>query len=159
MNHDMNEFERQLRLLTQVIYDSHNHKINHNLFPPKQLGRELKFVSDQVKHKYQVPDANDVYNIILIAQQITKHHVPFRLSILLFDLNEYDLFRIVPIPFLRNSTFWVIGAEHEYLLVSGNRRTYQFVSEAQLGKCLEYDGNMACDLPLHWHTNNVQQCE
>lgn len=102
---NMNDFDNQLDIMARVIYDCHNLKVNHDLLPPKQLAKELNFVSEQVKHKYRVPDANDVYNIISISSHVTKTQILFRLSIPLMNLNEYELFRIVPIPFPRNGTF------------------------------------------------------
>lgn len=153
----INDFYGQLNILSGIIYDCHNRKINHHLLPPKQLAGELEFIAGQVKHKYRVPDANAVYNIIsMIFTHVTKNQILFHLSVPLLNLNEYDLFRIVPIP---QWYFWVIDAKHEYLIVSGNRRTYQCMSEFEIHDCTEYNKELICTGPLHWNTNNVQQCE
>lgn len=80
----------------------------------------------------------------------------YHLSVPLLYLNEFN---IVPVPFARNGTLWVIDTDHKFLIVSDNRRTYQFTSENSLQECLEYDGELVCSGPSHWHTNNMQQCE
>lgn len=74
-------------------------------------------------------------------------------------MDEFELFRVVPVPFSRNGTFWTIDINHDFLIVSQNRRTYQFMSDSDVRDCLEYDNELICSGPLHWHTNNIPQCE
>lgn len=155
----MIEFEKQMEILLQVIYDGYRQHINHVLLPPKQLAEEIREVSAQIRNKFLVPVGNDIYSIISVKPHISDNRVLFHISMPLLRLNTYKLFRIIPVPFVYNNASWVIDAKHNFIMVSGDQDSYQFLSQIDKNKCRKYDNSLICNGPFYWHTSAVPQCE
>lgn len=152
-------FDGRIDVLLETIFDSRKHHINHNLFPPKQLATELKIISEHVRNKYVVPEGNHEYNLISIVPHISERQILFHVPIPLFQVDEFKIFRIVPIPFTIKNETWSIHTKNEYLIVSNDRTRYQFVSEHELQQCGQYGEELVCWGPFHSNTARVQLCE
>lgn len=159
MLQEISDFDTQIEILLETIFDSGKHHINHNLSPPKQLAFELKMISERVRNKYLVPEGNHVYNLISIVPHISANQILFHISIPLLQVDEFKIFRMVSVPFTNENRTWSIYSEHEYLIVSSDRTRYQFLGNSDLQRCANFNKELICWGPYHWNTAQVQLCE
>lgn len=129
---EISDFADRIDVLLETIFDSRRHHLNHNLFPPKQLATEIKTISEHVRNKYVVPEGNHVYNLISIVPHISKKQILFHISVPLFQVDEFKIFRIIPVPFTIKNETWSISSKNGYLMVSNDRTHFQFITEHNL---------------------------
>lgn len=100
----ISEYEHQQNAILEILTDSHKNHVNHYLFPPSEISKQIKLISESVRNKFLVPEGNDLYKIIQIIPYITERQLVFKITIPLFKLEEFHIYKIVSVPMIDKSS-------------------------------------------------------
>lgn len=154
LNQLISDYESQQDAIIDIVSNVHHNRLDHKLFPPHQVAEQLKIISDNVINKYLVPEGHDLYKLIDLTSEITRTQIIFRISVPLFKIAEFGVYKIMSVPTVHGNELWWINKEHQYLLSSANRQLFQFMSEFELSTCNNFKSNvMACSGQREWATN------
>lgn len=154
LNQLISDYGDQQNAIIDIMANVHHNRLDHKLFPPHQVAEQLNIISDNVINKYLVPEGHDLYKLIDLTSEITRTQIIFRITIPLFKIAEFGIYKIMSVPTIHGNELWWINREHEYVLASSNRQLFQFMSEFELSKCNNIKLNvLACSGQREWSTN------
>lgn len=151
----ISEYEDQQNGIIEIMSNVHHNRLDHKLFPPQQVAKQLNIISNNVINKFLVPEGHDLYKPIDLTSEITRTQIIFKITAPLFKIAEFDIYKINSVPTIHGNELWWINGEHEYLLASYyNRQLFQFMSEVELSKCSNIKSNVfVCSAQREWLTN------
>lgn len=155
------EYEFQQDSILEILTDSHKNHVNHYLFPPSQIRKEVELISGRVRNHFLVPEGHDLYKIIEIYPFISKNQFVFKISIPLFRLEYFNIHKIIRVPSIHKDVLWKIESSYDYLITATNHRIFQLMSELDYTKCMNYKKNVVvCKRPQQWFTSQISEfCE
>ncbi|XP_058987951.1 uncharacterized protein LOC131806981 [Musca domestica] len=94
--------------IISVLTDIHNGKISPLLLSPHQLREEINIIKANllISHALPTDDENliELYKLMSVKGAVTKHEVIFEVKIPLVNQQFFELFKVVPVPTIRNGT-------------------------------------------------------
>lgn len=156
------QYESKQNELVDLISDSHVNMANSLLITPKQLTEQLEIMRKNIDNAnfLLVEDAHVLYKIMRIKPFIGRDVIVFCITIPIFGINKFRIFKIIPIPMIRGNEYVWIRPERPLLLVSMDHQLYQLISESDYANCMEFgNGEMVCNGPTHLISSNMINCE
>lgn len=156
LNQFASDYEQQIDAILEILTDSHKNHVNHYLFPPGQIFREVERISNFVKNKFLVPEGNDLYKILEITSFILKKQLVFKISFPLFRLEQFNIHKIIRVPSVHGNELWWINNLHDYMISATNHKIFQFMTELEFSQCLSYRSDaVVCKRPQQWLTSQI----
>lgn len=153
------DYERQQDGILELLTDVNKNHVNHNLFTPGQIQKQIKIISEQVRNKHLVPEGNGLYRVIKVIPYVTQTQVIFKISIPLFKLDRFQIFKVITVPSIHKDELWWIENSYEFLMTSTNRQVFQLLTKAELSECVEYQTDtLVCNGPRQWKMNQIVNC-
>lgn len=154
----IDEYERKQSAIIEVITDSGRKHINHELFTPTEVEKQIEIISKQMGSEYHVFRGSEVYMIGQISMYRLDMQYIFKISIPLLRQKSYNLYSISGIPTINNNEYLWIDGLSRYLLTSADRQVYQYMSN--LESCRQYtdESTLICTKPTPWFTASKSSC-
>lgn len=133
-----------------LITDTHQGHTNPLLMPPDQLREQVQFIQAHLPNDLSLPGGAqrenliDLYTSMNIKTRTMRDLIIFDIRLPLIDKNEFQIFKLHPVPVMHNDTVVSIKPSTEYLMVSLKRDLYTGLTEAQLRGCREIQPNFEC---------------
>lgn len=121
--------------ILRLLMESRKSIVSHVLFTPKQIEDQLELISRHIGSNLVTPREIDVYSCSKITHFKLGNQIMFKISIPLFKLQKYRLFKVIPVPFAQNNVFSIIKNEVNYLATSTDNQFYQYLSEIDIRSC------------------------
>lgn len=163
-----------LKNTQQTLYDTlmdiYKGHMNVELLTPANLIEQLDKISGRLPKTLTLPvqniqtDIRDLYKLLFVKARITDSYFLFEVHIPLASNEDYNLFRVIPLP-MKNSqtaeeTLTVVSTN--YIAVNLEKNAYTNLSEKELNRCIQRSlDNIVCiiNLPIYNLQNQNAPCE
>lgn len=146
-------------ILTNALADIHRGSLDMNLFTPKQLIQQLENIGKKKSPRLAFPIKNiednikDMYKLISVKARLTRQYLLFELHIPLISLDEFTMYRNIPIPIQLPNTSQckILKIASSLIAVNYRLNTYIHMDESVLSLCnLSNETTYLCyaDLPV-----------
>lgn len=160
VSQQIDEHERQLNALVDIIIDASTNRVNFNLITPAQMKAQSEIIEENAPGNLVTPDAIDMFKLAEITPFITNDTIFFRVTIPLIKPEKFQIFKIFQVPFMKQTNCVNIKTKHEFIITSIDRQSYQTLSRDQLNSCIKSNTkNLICLHPRHWFTHAHATCE
>ena len=165
----MGNYQKVQNNIITVLTESHQGKVNPLLITPVQLRNSLFTIKDNLSPSLKLPyfsatqmDVSNIYNLLHVQARVTEENIIFRMQLPLASNNQFETFRLIPIPVKVNEFFYTIKPSSFYLIVSLHRDLFYPLSEAEAASCIKVGSdNMYCKQshPVYNKLSTMSHCE
>ncbi|XP_073831613.1 uncharacterized protein [Musca autumnalis] len=135
--------------IISVLTDTHSGKISPLLLSPHQLKEEISVIKANLPISHALPTAGDnlieLYKLMSVKGAVTKYEVIFEVRIPLVNQQFFELFKVIPVPTIKNDTLIAIQPETSYMATDAHRDEYILFQSEDISRCLKpKDGEYIC---------------
>lgn len=155
--------------LLEMVLDIHQGRIHPLIITPTQLTEQLRIIRGNLPPSIKVPGDNGVDNLTQIYKllkanvRVTPRNIIFDMKIPLLHTEEFQIFKLIPVPTPHNNTFIWIEPSTEYLIINLKRDQYYPINEPELKDCevLPARELYLCKQhhPIYNKNSNYSKCE
>lgn len=152
--------ENQLEILLNVILDARKNQVHYNLLTPSQMKAQTQLIAESAPNHLTTPNLDMIYKVLQVIPFITNENIFFQVTIPLISQSHFQLFSIIPVPFLNEKLPVQLNSEHKHLITSADRQFYQFMSDDELEACRTISKkHLLCFTPKLWKSDQFSTCE
>lgn len=154
--------------LLDLVLDSQHGKINPLLLSPEQFARQISIIQGHIPTSVKIPgykageNLSSVYKIISTRARVMKSKIIIEVSIPLINVEQFQLFNLVPITTTQNNHSVSIKPSAKYLATTLDRGKYWIMDEIDFRACRSTKSKeYICDSnrPLYTSNSKVAECE
>lgn len=135
----MVNMQRVQGALLDVLADTHHGRINSLLLSTNQLKEELKTIRAHLPPLLKLPvDSDDflqLYKLMTLKGGLGPHNAVFQITIPLINPEQFEIFKMIPVPTYINNTMIIIKPCASALAVGPHRDQYIPLNTADLQQC------------------------
>uniref|UniRef100_T1PDA3 Envelope fusion protein n=1 Tax=Musca domestica TaxID=7370 RepID=T1PDA3_MUSDO len=136
--------------LIDVLTDAHHGRISPLLLTPHQLLQELQTIKAHIPPSRALPiredNVPDFFKLMKSKGRVMKNHIIFEIRLPLVDLQQYDLFKMVPVPMLRSGRFISIALKSTLLAANVHRDEFISLTAEEMKSCIHTTNDVyICD--------------
>lgn len=123
------------------IYRGH---LDTHLFSASQLIEQLNIISGKLPQGVSLPikdiqkDFKDIYELIHVKARITRNFLLFELHIPLLSDDDYKIYRVIPIPFMRQTHLKLVQPLSAFIAINLIKNSYITLEEEDMRHCTAY---------------------
>lgn len=154
----IDEYAQRQSSIIDIITDSRRDHINHDLFTPTQIAKQIELIKRHIGPDYHVPNEYEIYSLGKISVFRIANQYIFKISIPLMKMRKFKLYAITNIPTIVNGRFLWVDNTRKFLLTSVDRQIYQFMDDKN--DCVQYRDKttLICYKPTQWFTAGKSSC-
>ncbi|XP_055840955.1 uncharacterized protein LOC129908485 [Episyrphus balteatus] len=160
------QFQRTQASLIDVMIDTHHGRINPQLISPIQLKQEFTRIKANLPSSVRLPvsaaEVPKLYHLMSIHGKALKEHIIFKIELPLLSLDEFELFKVTPVPVLVGKSFFAIQPSTEYIMINLHRDQYYPLSTLEFHGCFSItEERHLCHMqrPIYRRGSEVSSCE
>ncbi len=151
-------------MLTTVFHG----KIPPTVITPKQMKQQLEIVANNIGTELMIPGddqrghISQLYTMLTAKVRVTKDILIIKIMVPLVSREFYNLYHIVPVPFVNNKQLTAIIPSTQYIAVNLKQDHYYMLTKEDKQACKVFEDNeLICNQnkPLFNIQGNVTQCE
>ncbi|KAI5638843.1 baculovirus F protein domain-containing protein [Phthorimaea operculella] len=157
-----------IEMLSDSLSDIYKGHMDMHLFPASQLIEQLNIISGKLPQGLSLPvkdihqDLPNLYELIHVKARVTNNYLMFELHIPLLSDEEYQLYKIIPIPFMRQGRLKRIRPSSEFIAINFIKNSYITMDETKMQQCTAYGKEQfgcAAYQPIYNLHNKNAPCE
>ncbi|KAG6454118.1 hypothetical protein O3G_MSEX008494 [Manduca sexta] len=133
--------------LIDTITNVYIGKFNYHLLPPEQLRDELNVIAGLLTKDLSLPlediqsDLSKMYHLLNVRARASKKFIIFEVRIPLVSRDNFEIFKLIPIPQRIKSNAITIVPVSDYVAINIQKDSYIPMSEKDIQHCMNYDFN------------------
>ncbi|XP_073814311.1 uncharacterized protein [Musca autumnalis] len=135
----MDDFSSGIRTL-QELTDAHHNRKSPLLLTPHQLLSELQTIKAHIPPPRALPireeNLTEFFKLMTSKGSLMRNSIIFKIRRPLVDLQQYDLFNMVPIPMIRSGQFISILLKSPVLAVNAHRDEFISLTADEMHRCI-----------------------
>ena len=147
----LTELHRIQELLMNALADIFKGHLDTHLFPASQLIEQLNIISGRLPQGLSLPikdiqrDFQTIFQLIHVKARITNNYLLFELHIPLLSDDNYIIYRIIPIPFLKEGRLKIVQLFSNFIAINLIKNFYITLKEEDMQHCTSYgDDEFTC---------------
>ncbi|CAK1587342.1 unnamed protein product [Parnassius mnemosyne] len=154
-------------MMTDAITDIYHGRFDVHLISPTQLRNELNTISGQIPKDLTLPISNiqsdfqKIYQFLQVKTKMTNKYLIFEIRLPLVSRDNYNLYRVIPIPHKRTNNFVNIKPIADYIAINLEKDIYIPMTSIDLQECIMYDFSAhLCHLkhPIYQRNSDEDLC-
>lgn len=148
-----------------LLIDINHGKVNPNLVRPNQLQAEVMKIKDQLPKGLRLPGEKDnvlqaIYKVMTAHGLLVEEKLVIDVQIPLVEKSSAEIFRVVPLPMVRNGTAMVAALRQQFLAYNYEMDAYHLLSQSLMNQCqLTGEDEFLCRGNWAWEDANDHSCE
>ncbi|XP_061390657.1 uncharacterized protein LOC133325995 [Musca vetustissima] len=126
--------------IIDVLTDVHHGRISPLLLMPHQLLNELQTIKAHMPPSRTLPISEDnlteFFKLMTCKGSVMKNSVIFEIRLPLVDLQQYDLYNMIPIPMLQSGQFISISLPSTILAANAHRDEFISLTTDEMHSCV-----------------------
>lgn len=164
----LSDLNRILEMLMNAIANIYRGHLDTHLFPANELIEQLNIISGRLPQGLSLPikdiqkDLKNIYDIIHVKARITNNYMLFEIHIPLLSDEDYKIYRVIPIPFLRQGHLKRIQPSSSFIAINFVKNSYIMMEDQDMHQCTSYgEGEFICVSrnPIYNMNNKDAPCE
>lgn len=149
--------------ILDTITDINQGQFSLHLLSPEQLKNELNIISGQISKELSLPidnietDLSKIYKLLKIKSSMTRRHLLFELSFPLISRDNYEIYKLIPVPHKVENHVMEIVTKTEYLAINLRKDKYLTLSIDELQQCIENKEYHLCMLQKPIYHLNAEE--
>lgn len=161
-------FKDTQKVLLDLLMNHHNKILNPLVISPITLEQQLLDIQNKLPKHLTLPKIDHNFDIKLISAisqtktVMSPGRIIMEIKLPLITLEDYQIFKLVPIPFKSSEGYVYITPPHEYLIVNLLRERYTSLDTRDFAKCAKSIGDSyVCEPQFPLYTTNSEnlRCE
>ncbi|KAH9640950.1 hypothetical protein HF086_003040 [Spodoptera exigua] len=162
---DLNRISEMLINALANIYRGH---LDTHLFPANQLIEQLNIISGRLPQGLSLPvkdiqsELTTIYDLIHVRARITNNYMLFEIHVPLLSDEDYQIYRVIPIPFLRQGQLKIIQPSASFIAINFIKNSFITMEDQDMRQCTSYgEDQFICNLhsPVYNMINKDAPCE
>ncbi|KAF9423426.1 hypothetical protein HW555_001235 [Spodoptera exigua] len=162
---DLNRISEMLINALANIYRGH---LDTHLFPANQLIEQLNIISGRLPQGLSLPvkdiqsELTTIYDLIHVRARITNNYMLFEIHVPLLSDEDYQIYRVIPIPFLRQGQLKIIQPSASFIAINFIKNSFITMEDQDMRQCNSYgEDQFICNLhsPVYNMINKDAPCE
>ncbi|XP_075991105.1 uncharacterized protein LOC142986474 [Anticarsia gemmatalis] len=140
----LSDLNRILDMLINALAKIYKGHLDTHLFPANQLIKQLNIISARLPPGLSLPvkdiqrDFKNIYDLIHVKARITNNFMLFEIHIPLLSDEDYKIFRVIPIPFLRQGRLQLVQHSSSFIAINFVKNAYITMEKHDLHQCTSY---------------------
>lgn len=147
----LGRYEHMQDILIDLVTDTHQGHTNPMIIPPEQLQGQVMLIQANLPSDIKLPGGSQHIDLLRLYSSMTVR-TALRNEMLIFDIrlplinnNEYQIFKLYPLPVKHNNEMLAIRPSTEYLLINLKRDLYQAMTGSEFERCIFEHQGYYCD--------------
>ncbi|XP_022836789.1 uncharacterized protein LOC111364164 [Spodoptera litura] len=138
---DLNRISEMLINALANIYRGH---LDTHLFPANQLIEQLNIISGRLPQGLSLPvkdiqsELTTIYDLIHVRARITNNYMLFEIHVPLLSDEDYQIYRVIPIPFLRQGQLKIIQPSASFIAINFIKNSFITMEDQDMRQCTSY---------------------
>ncbi|KAG7297354.1 hypothetical protein JYU34_019327 [Plutella xylostella] len=164
----INKLRRMQEDVLETLQDIHQGHLDTRVLSADQLKRELREISSQIPKYLSLPmddmysDITELYKAIRVKAALTTNSLILEVQIPLIHNDQFQIYRVIPIPLISGSLARTAITTTEYLAINIIKDTYIQLTNEEIRQCIAMGQNRyLCKInkPIHNMHQHNDPCE
>jgi len=122
------QLKRSQDAILEAVISAHQGQLNPLILSIKQLEAEMLKIQARLPRGRRLPfdrsTISDIYRVASVIPQQLENHLIFQISMPLIDVEQFNIYRLTPIPRLDNGKIQLVDTETPYLGINDHLDRY-----------------------------------